>query len=116
MIVGHLVEVNSVFIHARNLLALQRVSRDSRLYRGVAVLNVITFLLFRVPPLLFTTVWGLRHWNEIPTTVFIVGTIMMLVIAVTSAVLLLRFLRQDFPVFRILSAQFYTFLARFKSK
>jgi hypothetical protein len=51
------VEVNSVLLHARQLLIIQGVSRQSAVYAKVAVLNVVTFVTFRILVLGWMTHW-----------------------------------------------------------
>lgn len=57
------VEVNSVFLHARQLLIITGCARRSACYRANALLNAASFLVFRLVLLGGLTAWilGQRH-------------------------------------------------------
>ena len=52
-----IVEVNSVFLHARQLFIITSEPRNSPRYKTNALLNVVTFLIFRIILLAWMTRW-----------------------------------------------------------
>ena len=59
------VEVNSVFLHARQLLIITNQPKNSSRYKANALLNVLTFLLFRIILLAYLTRWISSQRNKI---------------------------------------------------
>ena len=59
------VEVNSVFLHARQLLIITSQPKNSPRYKANALLNVLTFLLFRIILLAYLTRWMSSQRNKI---------------------------------------------------
>lgn len=51
------VEINSVFLHARQLLTIGGIPKSSWIYRTNAIMNVSTFVLFRILLLGWMTRW-----------------------------------------------------------
>ena len=41
-------ELNSIFLHIRQLMVIEEVDRGSRAFRAIAVLNMATFIAFRI--------------------------------------------------------------------
>ncbi|KAJ3589843.1 hypothetical protein NHX12_010684 [Muraenolepis orangiensis] len=86
-----LVEINTVFLHTRQLLLL--ASRRAVAYRVTSLLNLATFLVFRVFTLGWMTHWLDGHKDQLPPFVLALGTVAG--ITVMNAVLLYRLLRAD---------------------
>ena len=55
------VEINSVFLHGRQLLIITSEPRTSGRYRVNALLNILTFLIFRIFLLAYLTHWISRE-------------------------------------------------------
>ena len=51
------VEINSVFLHARQLMTIGGLPKSSWIYRTNAIMNVSTFVLFRILLLGWMTRW-----------------------------------------------------------
>ena len=60
-----LVELNSVFLHARQLLIITSQPKTSGGYRVNALLNILTFLIFRIFLLAYLTHWISRERHTI---------------------------------------------------
>ena len=59
------VEVNSVFLHARQMFIITSEPRNSLRYKLNSLLNIITFLIFRILLLSWLTLWMVSNKNEI---------------------------------------------------
>uniref|UniRef100_A0A3Q1HWH7 TLC domain-containing protein n=1 Tax=Anabas testudineus TaxID=64144 RepID=A0A3Q1HWH7_ANATE len=86
-VVSLLVEINSVFLHVRQLLLLSG--------RRNSWLNVGTFLVFRVCTLGWMTRWLAVHREHIPRYVLMMGTAGLSVVSTMNTVLFYRLLRAD---------------------
>ena len=57
-------ELNSIFLHIRQLMVIEEVDRGSRAFRAIAVLNMATFIAFRIGTALTymtSASWGLSY-------------------------------------------------------
>ncbi|XP_071398849.1 TLC domain-containing protein 2-like [Centroberyx affinis] len=100
-----LVEINSVFLHSRQLLLLSgrrngpetgvTPPRPSTTYRMTSLLNLGTFLVFRVCTLAWMTRWLARHSEHLPGYVLTMGTAGLSLITTMNTVLFYRLLRAD---------------------
>ncbi|XP_028323139.1 TLC domain-containing protein 2-like [Gouania willdenowi] len=98
-VVSLLVEINSVFLHIRQLLLLSgrtnRSIRPSRTFTVTSWLNLGTLLVFRVGILGWMTCWLLNHRQKMHSYVFMLGTVGLSVISTMSMALFYRLLRAD---------------------
>ncbi|GAA6219841.1 TLC domain-containing protein 2-like [Lates japonicus] len=100
-----LVEVNSIFLHVRQLLLLSgRRNRPgsevaapcpSVAYMMTSWLNLGTFLVFRVCTLGWMARWLAGHSEQIPRYILMMGTAGLSLISTMNTVLLYRLLRAD---------------------
>ena len=74
------VEINSVFLHTRQLFIITSEPKSSPRYKANALLNVGTFLSFRILLLGWMTRWLAIHWDEIPLSFLSVGSLGLTVI------------------------------------
>ncbi|KAG8228654.1 hypothetical protein J437_LFUL008305 [Ladona fulva] len=96
-LVALLVEVNSVFLHIRQLMLIQGIpAKDHILYRINTSLNLGTFVLFRIVTLCWMTRWLVLHRDELTVKAFTLGSVSMAVIMSMSIVLLLRVINKDY--------------------
>ncbi|KAG7237390.1 hypothetical protein INR49_032435 [Caranx melampygus] len=101
-----LVEINSIFLHVRQLLLLSgrrnrprtecAAPRPSVAYRATSWLNMGTFLVFRVCTLGWMSRWLAGHSEHVPRYVLVMGTTGLSLISVMNVVLFYRLLRADF--------------------
>ncbi|KAM9846427.1 TLC domain-containing protein 2-like [Aulostomus maculatus] len=104
-VVSLLMEINSVFLHIRQLLLLsgQRnklrtdstASRPSAIYRLTTWLNLGTFLVFRVCTLGWMSRWLVANSERMPQYVLMMGTTGLSVISAVNIVLLYRLFKAD---------------------
>ncbi|KAI3373791.1 hypothetical protein L3Q82_022372 [Scortum barcoo] len=104
-VVSLLIEINSVFLHIRQLLLLlgQRnrpgteatAPRPSVAYSIASWLNLGTLLVFRVYTMGWMTRWLAAHSGRVPRYVLMMGTVGMSLISTMNAVLFYRLLRAD---------------------
>lgn len=96
-----MIEINSVFLHTRQLFIITNEPKSSKRYKANALLNVGTFLCFRILLLGWMTRWITLHRDEIPLSFFTVGSIGLAVMVIMNIILFCRILSVDFSgVFR----------------
>ena len=94
-------EVNSVFLHTRQLFIITGEPKSSLRYRTNSLLNVATFLFFRILLLGWMTRWLTVNRDRIPLSIFTVGSVGLAVIVVMNIILFCRILSVDFSeIFR----------------
>lgn len=93
------VEINSVFLHTRQLFIITEESKSSLRYKVNAVLNVGTFLVFRIYLLGWMTRWLTINKEVIPFSLVALATVALTVIIVMNLVLLFRIVSVDLPSF-----------------
>nr|CAH8832931.1 unnamed protein product [Trichobilharzia regenti] len=84
---GLLMELNSIFLHARQVLIFLNIAPRSLAYRVNAVANIITFIIFRICLTLSLFAWAILNRHKLPVVVswilissFTIFTIMNLVL------------------------------------
>lgn len=95
-VVALLVEVNSIFLHTRQLMIIKGVPRQHSGYRLNSLLNIGTFLIFRILTLGWMTRWLVIHRDQVPFFAYTTGSIGLAVIVLMSIVLFFRILDADF--------------------
>ena len=98
--VSLLVEVNSAFLHWRQLLLLQGTPKTNSLYRKVSVANLATFVVFRIVTFGWLTRWQVLNGHTIPTPVYVLGCVSLAAITVMNIILFYRLLRADYHSLR----------------
>ena len=94
--VALIVEINSVFLHLRQLCIIQGLSKQTMLYRNIALLNVATFVLFRILLLGWMTRWLTVNRDIIPVSLFTCGSIGLATIIALNTMLFYKILNSDF--------------------
>ncbi|CAG2057614.1 unnamed protein product [Timema podura] len=69
-----LVEVNSIFLHIRQLMLIQSLRKSHILYRLNSLLTIGTFIVFRITTLGWMTRWLVLHRDELSVTAFTIGS------------------------------------------
>ncbi|XP_074528220.1 TLC domain-containing protein 2-like [Halichoeres trimaculatus] len=105
-VVSLLIEINSVFLHIRQLLLLSgrrhrlgaesTAARPSVAYSLTSWLNMGTLLMFRVFPMGWMTRWLASHSDHLPRYALMMGAVGMSLISTMNMVLFYRLLRADF--------------------
>ncbi|XP_073985526.1 TLC domain-containing protein 2-like isoform X2 [Rhodnius prolixus] len=91
-----LVEVNSVFLHVRQLMIMGKISKNAAVYRINNSFNLGTFVVFRVLTLGWMTRWLLQHRSDLATSHFYIAGISLAVIMAMNTILLQRLLNADY--------------------
>eukprot|EP00088_Acartia_fossae_P001859 TRINITY_DN10724_c0_g2_i3.p1 TRINITY_DN10724_c0_g2~~TRINITY_DN10724_c0_g2_i3.p1 ORF type:complete len:289 (+),score=56.02 TRINITY_DN10724_c0_g2_i3:83-949(+) len=91
-----MVEVNSVFLHSRQLFIICGESKATTRYKTNAMFNIGTFLLFRILTLGWMTRWLTVNRDLIPLAFFTTGSIGLAVIVVMNIILFCRIMLVDF--------------------
>lgn len=96
MVVALLVEVNSVFLHFRQLLLLHKVEKTSSIYRMNSIVNLGTFIIFRIFPLCWMTRWIVINKSNVPFFFYSLASTGLAITTVMNIVLFYRCLNSDF--------------------
>ncbi|CAK8679287.1 unnamed protein product [Clavelina lepadiformis] len=96
VIVAALCEVNSVFLHVRQLLHLSGISRSSRIYRVNSVINLITHLLFRFGSFAWLTIFFLIDIDVMKDKMTMTALLINIFINSLNVVLFFQLLKTDF--------------------
>ncbi|CAK8679085.1 unnamed protein product [Clavelina lepadiformis] len=96
VIIAVLCEVNSVFLHVRQLLHLSGISRSSRIYRVNSVINLISHLLFRFGSFAWLTIFFLIDIDVMKDKMTMTALLINIFINILNVVLFYQLLRTDF--------------------
>ncbi|XP_077168860.1 TLC domain-containing protein 2 [Paroedura picta] len=92
--VALLVEINSVFLHLRSILQMAGLSHTPY-YRVTSLVNLSTYVVFRLSTLAWMTRWLVLNWENIPLATYMVGVVGMAIMIPMNIVLFCRLLRSD---------------------
>ena len=95
-VVAMLVELNSVFLHLRQLLRMSGWAASGTLYQLNSVLNLGTFVAFRISTLAWMTHWLALNRERVSLPCFAAGSVGLSLIMVMNAMIFYRLLRSDF--------------------
>ncbi|XP_074642415.1 TLC domain-containing protein 2-like [Tubulanus polymorphus] len=95
-LVSLLVEVNSIFLHSRQLMQIANISRSSMTYRLNSLVTVGTYIFFRISTLSWLTRWIMLNKDSIPIPAFALGSSGLFIMTVINIVLFIRLLKSDF--------------------
>ncbi|CAL8090955.1 unnamed protein product [Orchesella dallaii] len=95
-IISLVVEVNSIFLHWRQLLIITRTPKTTLYYRTVSVVNLITFVMFRIVTLGWMTRWMALNRILVNAAPYAVGCVSIAVLMLMSMILFVRLLKADF--------------------
>ncbi|KAM4742499.1 TLC domain-containing protein 2 [Anableps anableps] len=94
-VVALLVEINSVFLHLRQILRMASMA-VSTLYRVNSIINLGTYVVFRINTLAWMTRWLVLNRDKIPLLAYTLGSVGMAIMTVMNIILFCRLLRSDF--------------------
>lgn len=94
-VVALLVEINSVFLHLRQMLRMANVSAGT-VYRVNSIINLGTYVVFRINTLAWMTRWLVLNRDKVPLVAYTLGSVGMAIMTVMNIVLFYRLLRSDF--------------------
>ncbi|XP_054857671.1 TLC domain-containing protein 2 [Eublepharis macularius] len=93
--VALLVEINSVFLHLRTILRMAGLSHTSY-YRVTSLVNLGTYMVFRISTLAWMTRWLVLNRESIPAATYVVSAVGLAIITPMNIVLFYRLLRNDY--------------------
>lgn len=94
-VVSLLTEINSVFLHIRQLMNLSDFSKSVE-FRVNSLINVATFAVFRLGTIVWMTRWIVLHRDDIPPLMHAIGFLGLVVMTVINIILFARILLKDF--------------------
>lgn len=90
------IEFNTILLHLRFMIAFNPENRSTLLFRIVSVLNLVTFLVFRIVTLCWMTRWIVLNRKLVHVGWFTVGSVGLAIMLVINILLLQRLLQADF--------------------
>lgn len=94
-VVALLVEINSIFLHLRQMLRMANVSKSTS-YRVNSMINLGTYVVFRINTLAWMTRWLVLNREHVPLLSYTVGSVGLAIMTAMNIVLFYRLLRTDF--------------------
>ncbi|XP_077150584.1 TLC domain-containing protein 2 [Ranitomeya variabilis] len=94
-VVALLVEINSIFLHLRQVLLMANLVKTT-VYRLNSLLNLGTYVIFRISTLAWMTRWLVSNRENIPLLIYTIGSVGMAIMTLMNIVLFYRLLRSDF--------------------
>lgn len=90
------IEMNTVFLHLRFMCVFFAVDKSSGKYRIVAILNIVSFVLFRILTLCWMTRWIVLNRGLLHVGWFSLGSFGLAAMMIINIFLLQRLLQADF--------------------
>uniref|UniRef100_A0A8C0ERG4 TLC domain-containing protein n=1 Tax=Bubo bubo TaxID=30461 RepID=A0A8C0ERG4_BUBBB len=94
-LVALLVEINSIFLHLRQILLMANLMHTT-CYRLNSIVNLGTYVVFRIATLAWMTRWLFLNRENVPPATYAVGTVGMAIMTPMNLILFYRLLRSDF--------------------
>ncbi|NXM61652.1 TLCD2 protein, partial [Illadopsis cleaveri] len=94
-LVALLVEINSIFLHLRQILLMANLVHTT-CYRLNSLINLGTYVVFRIATLAWMTRWLFLNRQNVPPATYAVGTVGMAIMTPMNIILFYRLLRSDF--------------------
>lgn len=94
-LVALLVEINSIFLHLRQILLMANLVHTT-CYRLNSIINLGTYVVFRIATLAWMTRWLFLNRENVPPATYAVGTVGMAIMTPMNIILFYRLLRSDF--------------------
>ncbi|NWV58879.1 TLCD2 protein, partial [Malurus elegans] len=94
-LVALLVEINSIFLHVRQILLMANLVHTT-CYRLNSIINMGTYVVFRIATLAWMTRWLFLNRQNVPPASYAVGTVGMAIMTPMNIILFYRLLRSDF--------------------
>ncbi|XP_056613550.1 TLC domain-containing protein 2 [Triplophysa dalaica] len=94
-VVALLVEINSVFLHLRQVLRMASLAK-STFYRVNSMINLGTYVVFRINTLAWMTRWLVVNRDHIPLISYTIGSVGLAIMTLMNIVLFYRLMRSDF--------------------
>ncbi|XP_012942870.1 TLC domain-containing protein 2 [Aplysia californica] len=95
-VVALIVEINSIFLHFRQLLQICGTSKFNPWYRLNSLINLATFIVCRILLLCWMTRWIVINKDAVPLLFYTMGSVGLAVMVGMNIILFYRLLRSDF--------------------
>ncbi|XP_072163810.1 TLC domain-containing protein 2-like [Diadema setosum] len=95
-VVALMAEVNSIFLHARQLLLMNSWPKSSSLYLANSMVNVLTYVVFRFGVLFWMAWWLSQHTHELPVSMSALAASGLFIMITVNLVLFGRLIVSDF--------------------
>ncbi|KAI1728335.1 TLC domain-containing protein [Ditylenchus destructor] len=92
---GLLMELNSIFLHTRSLMNLYGQPKNSTAFKFVALLNIASFMVFRMAVSLYLLFWQITNALSMEWYLTIITFVVIVSLSITNTVLLYRVLAAD---------------------
>lgn len=90
------IEFNTVFLHMRFMLVFFNFEKSSPQYRLVSIVNMVTFVMFRIMTLCWMTRWIVLNRHQVHVGWFSLGSAGLAVMMIINILLLQRLMQSDF--------------------
>ncbi|CAF1938217.1 unnamed protein product [Rotaria magnacalcarata] len=87
------IEINSIFLHFRQLLIFWNISRKEKIFRINSFLNFITFIIFRFGIITYMWIWLVNNRFNIPFVFYIIGQSGLLAMTIINMYLFYRLIK-----------------------
>ncbi|KAJ8392146.1 hypothetical protein AAFF_G00079520 [Aldrovandia affinis] len=94
-VVALLVEINSIFLHLRQVLRMAGLGKTTP-YRLNSIVNLGTYVVFRISTLAWMTRWLVLNREHVPLLSYTIGSMGLAIVTAMNIVLFYRLLRSDF--------------------
>ena len=94
-IIALMVEVNSIFLHGRKLMQLQKWKFEDWQYKVVVGLNLVTFVFYRMYAVFHIGRDLLIRWALLTLTFQVFMSVTMVVLSIINFILLWRIFKND---------------------
>ncbi|XP_076106701.1 TLC domain-containing protein 2-like [Mytilus galloprovincialis] len=95
-VVALVIEINSIFLHIRQLLQICRYSKNNSAYRLNSLINLGTFVVCRITVMAWMSRWLLINKDLVPLIFYSIGSVGLAVMTVMNIILFYRLLQSDF--------------------
>ena len=85
-------ELNSIFLHSRSLMNLYGVEKSSVQFRMIALLNIASFMVFRIAVSAFLLYWQVNTAWAMHLAYALITFVVIVSLAVTNTVLCYRYI------------------------
>ena len=96
IMIGLMVEVNSIFLHARKIYLWSYKRKDNYHYFFIVWANLVTNIIFRTSPLFYLWYLFVLQWPCLTIIERIAGSVLTTALFITCVILLLRVFRLDY--------------------
>lgn len=97
---GLLMEINSIFLHGRKVMAFMNIMPESLPYRLNAIANVVTFIVFRIILTVTLFLWAIVNRTRLPVFISTILLLSFTILTTMNFVLFFRVLSSERRLFQ----------------